>query len=486
MSIWGLCRRFAMKNQSSNPQAGQASTRDSDLARLAGGAIRPGEDYFREVLEALPLALYTTDSSGRLTYYNEAAAALWGRRPKIGADQWCGSWKLYWPDGGPLRHDQCPLALALKEGRIERGLELVAERPDGTRVAFSPFPTLLRDRSGAIVGAVNLLVDLSDRERARQYERRLASIVDSSDDAIISKDLNGIIITWNPGAERLFGYTADEMVGKPVAMLIPPERANEEPEILERIRRGERIDHYETIRLRKDGSRVEISLTVSPLVDGGGTVVGASKIAREITERRRAQEQKDLLLREAVHRVKNTLATVQAIAAQTLRSATETERSAFMARLNALADAHDLLLLESLDRVPLRDLIGRILRPFEEGHRDRFRIEGVEEVVLGGDKSLRLAMVLHELATNAVKYGALSNGTGRIRIGWSVSAQDQARRVILRWRESGGPPARPPEHEGFGSLQIKHALASDEDRVRLEFPAEGLACTLEISAPEEA
>src|SRR5205814_5933147 len=132
-----------------------------------------------------------------------------------------------------------------------------------------------------------------------------------------SKDLNGIITSWNRGAEQLFGYTAEETVGKPVTMLIPTERRDEEPTILRRIRGGERIDHYETIRRRKDGSLVEISLTVSPIKNAEGNIIGASKIARDITERRRAQEQQALLLGEMKHRVRNTLATVQAIATQT-------------------------------------------------------------------------------------------------------------------------------------------------------------------------
>jgi PAS domain S-box-containing protein len=122
-------------------------------------------------------------------------------------------------------------------------------------------------------------------DEAEVYER-LASIVESSDDAIISKDLNGVVVTWNKGAERIFGYTVDEMVGKPIALLIPPERVNEEPEILDRLRHGERIDHYETVRVRKDGRRIDISLTVSPIRDAEGRIVGASKIARDITERK--------------------------------------------------------------------------------------------------------------------------------------------------------------------------------------------------------
>ena len=157
----------------------------------------------------------------------------------------------------------------------------------------------------------------------------------SSDDAIISKNLDGIITSWNSGAERLFGYTAEEAIGKPMTILIPPDRINEEPGIIARIRRGERIEHYETVRRRKDGSPIDISLTVSPIKDSDGTIIGASKIARDITERKRAEKQQQLLVGEIKHRIKNLLATVQAIARQTLQNAPEEDRNAFIARLGA-------------------------------------------------------------------------------------------------------------------------------------------------------
>jgi PAS domain S-box-containing protein len=158
-------------------------------------------------------------------------------------------------------------------------------------------------------------------EADEETRQRLAAIVESSDDAILSKDLNGILMSWNSGAQRLFGYTADEMLGKSVTILIPDDHLDEEPKILERIRRGERVEPYETVRRRKDGSLIDISLTVSPIMDASGKVVGASKIARDITERKRSEqalaeaaEQRDLLVAELSHRVKNTLATVVSIA----------------------------------------------------------------------------------------------------------------------------------------------------------------------------
>lgn len=428
-----------------------------------------GDARFREVIEALPAAIYTIDKAGCITFYNEAAEAMWGRSPKLGDDQWCGSWKLYWPDGTPLPHDECPMAIALKTGQPVRGVEAIAERPDGTRVPFAPYPTPIFDASGELVGAVNMLVDLTDRKQAEENAKRLALIVQSSDDAIISKDLNGIIKSWNRGAERLFGYTSEEVIGRPITILMPAERADEEASILARLRRGERIEHFETVRRRKDGSSFDISLTVSPILSADGRIIGASKIGRDITERTRAQEQQKVLLAEIMHRVKNTLATVQAIATQTLRRAPEDERAAFTARLHALSKAHDLLTSDKWDCAPLRDVVVAALEPFQ---RQRFTIEG-PDTGLNASMSLQVTLALHELATNAVKYGALRSTTGVVQLRWEILEKD---RLKVCWKEVGGPPVTTPKSAGFGSILIEHTF----EGARFEYAPEGLTCTFEI------
>ena len=435
--------------------------------------------HFRQVLDLLPAAVYITNASGLITYYNEAAAALWGHHPQLGLSEWCGSWKLYWPDGRPLPHDQCPMALALREKRPIRGMEAVAERPDGIRVPFIPYPTPLYDPSGELIGAVNMLVDITERKRAEQAARRLAAVVEFSDDAILTKDLDGVITSWNRGAERLFGYTAEETIGKLITILIPHDRHDEEREILARVRRGEHV-HYETIRCRKDGSLLDISLTVSPLKDAEGKIIGASKIARDITERRRAQERQKLLVNEFQHRIKNTLATVQAIATQTFRNSPG-ECDVFVARLHALAGAHDLLTSDNRHQAALVDLVGRALNPFQDKHRERFVIDGPDGIFLDAQKASLLIMVLHELATNAAKYGALSNETGHVRVAWEIPGGDPPKRFRLCWKESGGPPVSPPTQKGFGSLLIERALQNHLGQARLDFDPQGLQCSIEIS-----
>jgi PAS domain S-box-containing protein len=329
-----------------------------------------------------------------------------------------------------MPHDQCPMALALKEQREIRDMEVVAERPDGTRVHVIPYPTPLYDASGTLIGAVNMLIDITDRKRADIHAQRLASFVESSDDAIVSKDLNGIITSWNGGAERLFGYSSEEVIGKPITILIPADRIDEEPEIIERVRRGERVDHYDTVRRRKDGSLIDISLTVSPLKDADGRIVGASKIARDITERKRAQEQQRLLVKEMKHRIKNSLATVQAIATQTLNQHAE-ERDAFIARLHALSNAHDLLTSETWQAASLQAIVTQALKPFREQHHERIAVEGPANVWLDATKSVVVAMVIHELATNALKYGALSNGSGYVSVKWKQHSRPSLVKLVL-------------------------------------------------------
>ena len=261
-----------------------------DLMEKHAAALRDREHSFREMMNALPAAIYTTDVEGRITHFNSACVELSGRTPVLGSDHWCVSWKLYRPDGSPLPHDKCPMAVALKEGRAVRDQMIIVERLDGTRATIMPYPTPLRDRQGKIVGGINMLIDVTRSNEAEIASRRLAAIVESSDDAIVSKTLDGIITSWNRGAEKIFGYTAAEAVDQHISLIIPPERRGEEDGVLAQLRRGEKIDHFETERQAKDGRRLNISLTLSPIKDSTGRIIGASKVARDITERKQAEE----------------------------------------------------------------------------------------------------------------------------------------------------------------------------------------------------
>jgi PAS domain S-box-containing protein len=321
---------------------------------------------------------------------------------------------------------------------------------------------------------------LQSRKHAELADQLLAAIVESSDDAIVSKDLNGIIASWNSGAQRLFGFSPEEAIGQHISIVIPPERAGEETSIIERIRRGERVETYETVRRRKDGSLVDVALTVSPVRDADGRIVGASKIARDVTEQRRAAEHQKLLVGEIKHRIKNNLATVQALARQTLTSVPPEEMAAFVGRLQALASAHDALMAENWNRASLREIVVRAINVFDNIDSDRFIVTGDTDIRIGADQSPRLAMVLHELLTNAIKYGALSNETGQVMIAWERRTSEQGPRLRLTWQESGGPPVIKPERAGFGSTLIERALKSDDTAIDLSYDPRGVRAIFDL------
>ena len=319
-----------------------------------------------DVLQALPSAIYITDAEGRLTFYNEAAAEFWGLRPTVGEARWCGSWKLNAPDGAALAHDQCPMAIALREGRAVRGYEGVAERPDGRRSPFKPFPTPLYDARGRLVGAVNTLVDMTDERAAERRQRRLVHELD--------------------------------------------------------------------------------------------------------------------------HRVRNSLATVQSLAAGTGRSGDSIEafRLAFSARLGALTKAHNLLTGRHWEGCDLRAVVEQALGPAAESD-GRVSLSG-DPVELGPRASLTLAMVVHELADNAARHGALSATCGSVDVGWRMDqVPGETGQLTLIWVESGGPPASAPERKGFGLRLIGRSLANElGGEAVLDFAAGGLTCTLRFPVIQEA
>jgi PAS domain S-box-containing protein len=289
------------------------------------------------------------------------------------------------------------------------------------------------------------------------------AIIESSDDAILSKDLDGLILSWNQGAERLFGFTSEEAVGRPVTIIIPVDRMDEEPTILEKIHRGERIEHFETVRQRKDGSFVDISLTISPIRNSRGKIVGASKIARDITELKKAREQQRLLLREMSHRVRNLFALSGSIVglsarlAKSPRELAETTR----ARLSALARAHALTFSDGFfgdaARQPttLQSLVRTIVAPFDESEHRRIAVSGIDAVV-SGSAVTSLALLLHEFATNAAKYGALSTDTGSVNVVFAGEGDG----ILVHWTECGGPPvAAPNGGSGFGDVLSRIAVS---------------------------
>jgi PAS domain S-box-containing protein len=458
-------------------------------------------------------------------------------------------------------------------------------------------------QDGAPLESFGVMIDITERKSAEEAAARLAAIVESSEEAIIAKTLRGIITSWNKGAERMFGYSAAEMIGQSISALIPEDCQHEEINILNTIRTGLPVPSHDSVRLHLSGRRIHVAVSVSPILNAQGVVVGASTIARDVTDRKRQTEQlrenearlrlalrsaragawdfdlrrrelhwspemfalygldpaqgqptremlaqrispahrkrarrefatamlqggsftlefpivrpdgteiwtalagdviKDergrpvsargidqditerknwekrqaMLLRELSHRVKNTLAVVQSVARQTLRSSPDPRSfvEAFEGRIRSLAASHSLLTEAAWSGAKLDTIIHHQVAAMVTDYHGRFRLRG-PDVVLSAEMATQLGLVLHELATNAAKYGALSVPDGRVDILWSVSRN----KLRLMWREHGGPKIeRQPAFSGFGTLLI----TSSASKVAQRFTPDGLVCKLEFA-----
>jgi PAS domain S-box-containing protein len=442
------------------------SSRDRQIAQRLASIVETSDD-----------AIVIKNLDGIILSWNDGAERLFGYT----ADEAIGKpISMLIPED---RLDEEPdIIRRIRAGERIDHYETIRRRKDGSSVEISLSVSPLRDGADTIIGASKIARDISLRrqaETAQDLTQRLALIVESSDDAIISKSLDGIIMSCNGGAERLFGYSAAEAIGKPVSMLIPEDRLNEEPGIIQRIRLGERVDHYETIRRRKDGSLVDISLTVSPVRNAAGVIIGASKIARDISVRKQAEATRHLLLSELNHRVKNTLAVVQAIVQQTLSSTKDPGDFAtrFSGRIQSLARVHSLLTDSTWQGADLRALIRDQLL---QGSVDETKLTAWgPTVLLPPQMTLHVALMLHELGTNSTKHGALSTASGWVTVHWSVKGE----MLHLKWEERGGPAVKAPIARGFGTRLIEQSAKSEGGEARMLFEAKGVIWEIMLPLP---
>jgi len=453
-----------------------ATLKAAKVRREAEQALRESEARFRQMADNAPVMVRVTERDGSCTFLSQSWYDFTGQTPETGLG--LGWLDAVHPDDRGAAHDTFVAANAKREAfRLEYRLR----RKDGEHVWTIDAAAPRFGAGGEFLGYIGSMMDISERKKAEESAQRLVAIVDSSEDAIVGKDLNGIITSWNAGAQRLFRYSADEAIGKPVTILIPPDRHDEEPAILERIRRGERVDHYDTVRQRKDGTLIDISLAISPVKDAHGRVIGASKIARDITDRKRAEETQRLLVGELNHRVKNTLASVQAIVQHTLRRTRDPAEfvESFGGRIQSLSRVHSLLTAGTWQGAELRDLICDQLL---HGAVDEPRITAWgPPVSLEPQMALHVALMLHELGTNAVKYGALSVPGGWVTIGWRVEDRD----LRLRWEERGGPPPRAPATRGFGTTLIEQSARGEGGQARMVTTADGVVWEITLQLPAQ-
>lgn len=324
---------------------------------------------------------------------------------------------------------------------------------------------------------------LAGQRRDLEAALWLKAVVENSDDAILSKTLDGVITTWNRGAERLFGYTAQEAVGQSITIVIPPDRLSEEDEILRQLRAGDRVDHFETVRRRKNGELVEVSLTVSPVLDAHGAILGASKIARDISEHNRLLQRQRLLLGEMNHRIKNLFTVIGGLVTLSARETQGAEALALdlRTRIHALAQAHALTLPDienegpSTAKATVNGLLEAILAPHRIANAGRIGVSG-DDAPLAGSALTSMALLLHELATNAAKYGALSSAEGCLGI--EVRTDGETARIV--WKESGvSRPTAATDRKGFGSTLEQAALRGLGGRLERNWTQDGLAILLE-------
>ncbi len=409
------------------------------------GTPRDNLDVDAEVVAQLPIGLCVCDApDGMLRLYNRRAAELWGREPRLQHpdERYTGAFRMYDLDGTPIDPIDTAIARALRTGEPQTR-DMLVGRPDGSRIAVHAHAVPLRDGGGRIVGAMVTYEDMPLRQQAEDAAAFLAAIVATADDAIVSKTLEGRITSWNDGARRIFGYTETEVIGRPITLLIPPDRQMEEEAILARLKRGQRIDHFETERVTKDGRRIPVSITVSPVKSHDGRIIGASKIARDISDRRRFErEREDLLSRERsaraeaqaanrakdeflamlAHELRNPVGVIVnalAILDQPAASAESSERARRVARRQTehLAQLLDDLLdvaritggRVELDRVAvdlrqtIKDAIESVRLRFEaRQHAVRMTLHPGPVTVVGDP--VRLHQVLGNLLHNAWKY----------------------------------------------------------------------------------
>ncbi len=312
---------------------------------------------------------------------------------------------------------------------------------------------------------------------SEERSRQLAAIVESSDDSIVGTDLARRITTWNRGAERLFGYSAAEVLGLPIATIVPENLRAEELAIFEKFQRGERVEPFDTVRRHKDGRIIDVSLSVSPIRNIAGQIVGACSVTRDITERKRSDQRIAMLAREAEHRTKNVLQAVQTVVHLSQAQSVEELKEVIEGRIQALANAHGLLAQSRWVDADLAKLVQQELAPYLHQERPRAQIHG-PHVPVQPSVAQAIAMLVHELTTNAAKYGALSEINGHVDIRWVRLSDDRLR---ITWTETGGPVIIPPTRHGFGTHAMETLIKLDlGGELRFDWRAKGLVCEIEL------
>ena len=441
------------------------------------------------MIDLFPLPAFICDSDGVLVRYNKRAEELWGIAPDLRARQRFGaSHRIYDASGKPLVDEDRPVAQVLRTGTGIRDLELVLERRDHSRVRVLVNVEPLFDADGHIVGAVNCMQDITMARRVedawREGVQRLAATYAHAAIGISEVDEDGRLLRVNETTCSITGYSREELLQMSIFDITHPDDLARDRSEYGKQSEGDAEGYVTEKRLiRKDGHPIWIDVRSSTVRDAAGRFLYGIRVVHDITDRKEAELRQKLLLDELNHRVKNTLATVQSLATQTLRGAGSPEqfRRTFEARIVALSRTHDLLTSRSWRHADLKEIVSQQLTPYAL-NLTRLVVQG-DAVALTPRAALTLSMVFHELATNAAKYGALSTPVGRVEVRWTVVPTDAPgapRRVKLTWSEADGPAVALPERQGFGSRLIERSTQELDGEAALEFLASGLHYRLDI------
>ncbi len=486
--VWVRNAVSPILDSSGKPDSILAVSIDITGYRHAQEELRESEALKGSILDAALDCIVSIDHESRVIEWNTAAERTFGysREAALGRDLA----ELIIPPEFRERHREgMAHYLATGEGAVlNRRIELDALQADGSRLpvelAISPISGRDKPRFTAY------LRDLTLRRQAeaaqRESEQRLRLTYEHAFTSIAEVDASGRFLRVNEQLSIITGYSREELLGRTFIDITHPEDRGADLDQFRRQMAGE-LDAYalEKRYVRKDGSTIWIELSASRVDDESGNPLYGIRVTRDITERKRAEEHQRLLLNELNHRVKNTLTTVQSIVFQTLRNAPSPEdaQTALSSRLIALSKAHDVLTRESWEAAGLHQIVSEAMEPFRAQGENRIQVAGVE-VRLPSSMALAIAMALQELATNAVKYGALSNESGKVGLRWSLDRTNSPADLHLRWEESGGPPVRPPSRRGFGTRLIERSLAGDlQGQARIEFDPAGLVCTITAPVP---
>lgn len=372
--------------------------------------------------------------------------------------------------------------LAAQGGVFDRDFRIIL--PDGSIHWITARGKFIKGPTGRLERIFCLSLDITERKQADLRNAQLAAIVASSMDAIVSVDFSDTILTWNSGAEQLFGYTAQEVLGRKTDFLVPEEWLGERRTIMQQLLAGEAIE-YQTRRMRKDGQAIEVWIRGAPVRGLDGSFVGGSLIIRDITAQTQREAHIRFLMRELTHRSKNLLAVIQAMARQSLSLLTTPEEFVvrFSERLSGLAGSHDLLSSDDWAGASLVQLIRSQLQHYGDLFGTRILLEG-PDLILRPEAAQNIGIALHELSTNAAKFGALSIGAGTVTVSWAVVIdENNGRRMRMNWEERSGPRVSPPGHKGFGHMVMDRitgqALGGTS---QAQFAPEGVRWMLDVPA----